>query len=171
MPPTASPLRRISITDLQWTSWRHELEHFEKHRADAGDCFKQSLGSFPLTVAGYTARAKDVVVSFRFYFTARIRTHQDSKHGISDWFFSSQLFCVALCLDKPVIVTAFHHHLHWGPTGHQQLEASLASDEAKEDEFIDWLDRCTQESGAAQAWRRSAASHIVTDLTKRFGFP
>lgn len=171
MPASASPLRRINVADLRWTSGLHEQDHFTKHSRDPGDCLQQSLGSFALSVAGYTAKAKDVVASFQFYFTARIRPHQDSRHGISDWFFSSQLFCVAVSLNKPVIVTAFHHHLHWGPTGHRQLERNLPSDEAKEDEFIAWLDRCIQVSSGSKALRGSSASHVVTDVKKHFGFP
>jgi hypothetical protein len=172
VPPSVSPLRRINIADLRWTSWRHEQDHFTKHSRDAGDCLKQSLGSLALSVAGYTAKAKEVVaVSFRFYFTARIRPHNDKHYGISDWFFSSQLFCVAVCLDKPVIVTAFHHHLHWGPTGHFELQRNLSTDHAKEDEFIAWLDRCTLVSASAKALRGSTASHVITDVTKHFGFP
>ena len=170
MPASASPLRRINVADLRWTSWVHEQDHFTKHSRDAGDCLKKSLGSFALTVDGYTAKAKDVVAHFRFYFTARVRPHEDNDYGTSVWVFSSQLFCVALALDKPVIITAFHHHLHWGPTGHQQLEQSSSSDEAKEDAFIAWFERCTQLSSSAKALRGSAASHVVTEVTKRFGF-
>ena len=172
MPPSASPLRRVNVADLRWTSWRHEQDHFAKHSHDSGNCLKQSLGSFALSVAGYTAKAKDVVtVSFRFHFTARIRPHNDTQYGINDWFFSSELFCVAVRLDKPVMVTAFHHHLHWGPTGHLQLERNLSGDHAKEDEFISWLDRCTNASASAKALRGSTASHVITDVKKHFGFP
>lgn len=171
MPATTRPLRRINVKELRWTSWVHEKKHFTKHSDDAGDCLKQSLGAFTLDVAGYTAKAKDVVAHFRFYFTARIRPHRDKDYGINDWFFSSQLFCVAVACDGPVIITAYHHHLNWGPTGHQQLERYRPSDEAKEDEFIAWLDRCTQAASGAEALRGSSASHVVTDVTKHFGFP
>ena len=172
MPTSTAPLRRINAADLRWTSWRHEHDHFEKHRLDAGNCLQQSLGSFALSVTGYTAKTKDVVAgSFHFYFTARIRPHKDVEHGICDWFFTSQLFCVALCVDKPVIITAFHHHLHWGPNGHLQLERCLADDQAKEDEFISWLDRCANMSASAMVLRGNAVSHVVTDVKKHFGFP
>ena len=171
MASTTMPLRALVPTQLRWKDDNVKLEHFEKHRRDPGNCLRTSLGTQPLTPEGSTELARGVVQNHRFYCTARIRPHEWAPHPKSDWFFSTQIFCVAVQLKKPVITTAFHHHLQWGQHGHSDFECDLPTDGHKEDAFLEWFERCEQQSDSAAAMRGCAASHVITEVTKRVGFP
>ena len=171
MASTTRPLRAIAPKQLEWSSEVLHQEHFAKHSRDAGGCFKSSFGKHPFTLTGYTDLAVSVVQNHRFYVTARIRSHEERQHPKRDWFFSAQLFCVAVHVKRPLIKTAFHHHLQWGQHGHSDFEHDLSAEGQKEDEFLDWFERCEQQSSSASAVRGCAASHVITEVTKRVCFP
>jgi len=171
MASATTPLRALVPTQLRWKNVSCEQQHFEKHLGDPGNCLKTSLGTEALTPEGYTNLARSVVQNHRFYCTARIRPHEWATHPKSDWFFSTQLFCVAVQLTKPVITTAFHHHLQWEPHGHSDFERDLPTDGHKEDAFLEWFERCEQQSSSALAIHGHAASHVITEVTKHVGFP